>query len=225
LIEKHFKKNSAVINTEQSDQKIQKTLFKQNQKSFSFIMAISLDENLAFALSSIAGIAIQCILVGFFAIGGKRGKMFSQEMLEEHFGEQHWHAFGEKVPKGGYPDMGCGRYAEKLSYKDWFNFNSAQRVHYNFLEQVASIMVLIFITALIYPVLAGYLGWAYFVGRLVFAIGYLRLGPRGRIIGITIIDLAMLGLFGASITAIYKLFNTSQDYFDGKATTATFLEQ
>ena len=132
---------------------------------------ITLDTNIAFALSSIAGIAIQCILVGFFAIGGKRSKMFSQEFLDEHYGEEHFRHFGEKIPKGGYPDMGCGRYAERLSYKDWYLFNNAQRVHYNFVEQVAPIIALIFITALALATLAGHLGWAYFIGRIAFAIG------------------------------------------------------
>jgi len=168
---------------------------------------ITLDTDIAFALSSIAGIAIQCILVGFFAIGGKRSKMFTQEFLDEHFGEAHHHAFGEKIPKGGYPDMGNGRYAERLSYKDWYIFNNAQRVHYNFVEQVAPIITLILITALVFPQLAGYLGWAYFVGRIAFAIGYTRYGPKGRIIGITIIDLAMFTLFVTSIIACVKLWN------------------
>jgi hypothetical protein len=33
-----------------------------------------------------------------------------------------------------YPDMGNGRYSEKLSYKEWFEFNNAIRVHYNYIE-------------------------------------------------------------------------------------------
>jgi len=30
--------------------------------------------------------------------------------------------------------MGSGRYSEKLEYKEWFEFNNAQRVHVNFVE-------------------------------------------------------------------------------------------
>jgi len=36
---------------------------------------------------------------------------------------QHLKEIKEKVPKGGYPDCGNGVYADKLSYKDWFEFN------------------------------------------------------------------------------------------------------
>ncbi len=38
------------------------------------------------------------------------------------------------APGDGYPDLGSGVYSEKLSYKDWFNFNLSQRAHFNFLE-------------------------------------------------------------------------------------------
>ncbi len=29
--------------------------------------------------------------------------------------------------------MGNGKYAQKLTYQQWYDFNSAQRAHYNFL--------------------------------------------------------------------------------------------
>jgi len=41
---------------------------------------------------------------------------------------------GEQVNKEGYPDMGSGRYSDKLSWKDWYYFNLAQRCHMNYLE-------------------------------------------------------------------------------------------
>jgi hypothetical protein len=33
------------------------------------------------------------------------------------------------VPKGGYPDMGNGKFGKKLGYREWFEFNTAQRAH------------------------------------------------------------------------------------------------
>jgi hypothetical protein len=46
--------------------------------------------------------------------------------MKKNFGEIHAKAFpGEEPPKMGYPDMGFGRYANSLPYKDWFNFNLA----------------------------------------------------------------------------------------------------
>jgi len=103
--------------------------------------------------------------------------------------------------------MGSGRYSERLSYKDWYIFNNSQRVHYNFVEQVASIIALIFITALALPQLAGYLGWAYFIGRLAYAVGYAVNGPKGRLVGAIFFDLAMLTLFVTSIVSVTRLYN------------------
>ena len=81
-------------------------------------------------------IAFHYAITGFSA-GGKRGKIFSAEFMNENFKTEHERSFpGTVVPKGGYPDMGNGRYAARLDYKDWYNFNNAQRVHYNYLESV-----------------------------------------------------------------------------------------
>ena len=69
-----------------------------------------------------------------FVPGVARGRVFNAEFMKQ-FDELHKAETGEeKAPKGGYPDMGCGRFSEKLSYKDWYEFNLAQRVHYNYLE-------------------------------------------------------------------------------------------
>jgi hypothetical protein len=54
---------------------------------------------------------------------GKVRKMFSKEWLTAQ-------GFPNAV-KGGYPDMGNGRYAAKLSDDDWLKFNNYQRAHYN----------------------------------------------------------------------------------------------
>jgi len=68
------------------------------------------------------------------AVGRARGKLFDEKYMRR-FDEIHKQATGmEKAPKGGYPDMGNGRYAADLSYDQWFAFNNAQRAHYNFLE-------------------------------------------------------------------------------------------
>jgi glutathione S-transferase len=99
----------------------------------------------------------------------------------------------------GYPDMGCGRYAAKLSDADWLLFNNAQRAHYNFVEGVATYILLILAAGLYYPLYATYLGIAIFVGRLVFAMGYVSKGPMGRLAGALLVDFALLGLVGLSV--------------------------
>lgn len=91
-----------------------------------------------------------------------------------------------KLPKEGYPDMGSGRFAEKLSYKDWYIFNNGQRIHYNYLEALTSVVTFLLIGGLLYPWVAVAFGGAYIVGRIIFHIGYSRLGARGRSIGFII---------------------------------------
>jgi hypothetical protein len=49
--------------------------------------------------------------------------MFSKEWLTTQ-------GFKDAV-KGGYPDMGSGRYSAKLSDEEWIKFNNYQRAHYN----------------------------------------------------------------------------------------------
>ena len=66
----------------------------------------------------------------------KRYSIFTKDFLEKNFGEEHRKAFpgDTAVPKGGFPDNGSGYYSRKLSYKEWFEFNLAQRAHLNFVE-------------------------------------------------------------------------------------------
>ena len=101
-------------------------------------------------------IMFQFILTGVIAPGAARGKVFTKEFMENNFKTEHERFFTEgklaEVPKGGYPDMGYGRYSERLSYKDWFNFNVAQRIHYHFLESVTSVIAWIFIAGIRYPI-------------------------------------------------------------------------
>ena len=100
--------------------------------------------------------------------------------------------------------MGNGRYASKLSYKEWYEFNLAQRAHYNFVEWIASTIVLILITGLYFPIPGAALGLAIFIARLIYSIGYVYKGPKGRSIGALINDLAFLALFVLSfISSIY----------------------
>ena len=100
--------------------------------------------------------------------------------------------------------MGNGRYAAKLSYKEWYEFNSAQRAHYNFVEWIASSIILILIAGLYFPIPGAALGLALFIARLIYSIGYAYSGPKGRSIGALINDLAFLGLFVlAFISSVY----------------------
>ena len=127
------------------------------------------------------------IITGFTA-GGARGKIFTPEFMEENFGREHERHYPEGSgvalsKKGGFPDMGSGRYADKLSYKSWFEFNNAQRIHYNYLESVTSIVCWLLIAGMNYPKVAIAFGALYILGRIMYHIGYNTKGPNGRIIG------------------------------------------
>ena len=100
--------------------------------------------------------------------------------------------------------MGNGWYSKKLSYKQWYEFNLAQRAHYNFVEWIASTIALILIAGVYFPIPSAALGLAIFLGRLLYAIGYAVSGPSGRFIGVLINDVAFVGVFVlAFISSIY----------------------
>lgn len=81
------------------------------------------------------GLAINIYAVGqAAAVTRKRAKIFPVEFLEKYFGEQHKKAMGQDIDALGYPDTGNGLYAQKLSYRDWYEFNVLQRIHLNNLE-------------------------------------------------------------------------------------------
>ena len=89
-----------------------------------------------------AALAFQIVMTGFIVVGRARSKVFTEVKMSE-FKDEHFLATNQEIKKGGYPDMGNGRYAAKLDYSDWLYFNSAQRVHYNYLEHIASIIAFV----------------------------------------------------------------------------------
>ena len=99
--------------------------------------------------------------------------------------------------------MGNGRYAENWKYVEWFNFNNWQRAHYNFLEQITPVIVWILIGCAYRPLASAILGFAYFIGRILFTAGY-SVSSNQRIFGAIILDLSILGLFILSLVTIGK---------------------
>ena len=91
-------------------------------------MAVTLPDLYPWVMMIAGCISFECLIIGFTA-GGSRGKLFNRKMLDENFGDEHKKTFGTLPPGGGYPDHGNGFYGDKLSYKDWFEFQLAQRSH------------------------------------------------------------------------------------------------
>merc|ERR1711935_536261 len=143
-------------------------------------------------------VAISCA-----PIGGLRKKYFSAEFLEENFGKEHREAFGpdSKPPKNGYPDCGDGRYSEKLTYEQWFNFNNAQRAHQNGVEQLPLYLVNLFLGGLFNPRAAALVGLLTLLCRVQYTVGYLK-GPGSRLPG------AILGTVANMLFLGYTLYET-----------------
>ena len=80
---------------------------------------------------------------------------------------------------GGYPDPGTGRYAEQLTYEQWYLFTLDQRTHKNYLEFVTIFCYCILVVGIVAPITALILGCLWLIFRLVYTCGYLG-SPKGR---------------------------------------------
>lgn len=126
--------------------------------------------------------------------------------MHDNFQAEHEKAFpGTEVSKEAYPDMGNGRYSQKLPYKNWYEFNNAQRVHYNYLENATIIITWLLIAGLKYEWVAVGAGSTYFIARCMYAIGYASKGPAGRMIGFVLSMTAALVLLVFAILSPLRM--------------------
>ena len=103
--------------------------------------------------------------------------------------------------------MGNGWYSSKLSYKQWFEFNLVQRVHYNFIEQCIIVVFLVLIAGIRHPSYTVVAGGIYSVARLLNAIGYSQ-SVKGRVPGFIFGTLSMFALMGLATHSAYGMLNT-----------------
>ena len=170
--------------------------------------AIEISSEYAWVVLVSAIIGLQVILQGF-AIGGQRKTHFSKQYLDQHFKKFN-------PAQGGYPDMGNGKYTQHWSVEQWVEFNNYQRVHYNYVEGVATILILVTGSGIFCPRLSVVFGLLYIFGRAVYALGYRSQGAKGRLIGALLIDISLLVLliftiysafkFGGGVDGLIKLF-------------------
>ena len=82
----------------------------------------------------------------------------------------------------GYPDSGSGFYSKKLPYKDWFQFNCAQRIHGNSIEHLSWLLPLVLISGIFRPKTTSFLTMIIISGRELYRAGYLsKDGPNSKI--------------------------------------------
>jgi len=151
-------------------------------------------------------IGFLCLLFGFMVAGRKRGQIFTEEYMKKNFLKEHMEAFpnDKAPPKGGYPDMGSGRYSQKLSYKEWYEFNIAQRIHMNYLEQALVTCFIILISGIKYPwpTVGLSLGYAFF--RILVLVGY-NVSVRWRKPGVIFLNFALAAMFYFSFDTVIGL--------------------
>eukprot|EP00347_Sterkiella_histriomuscorum_P010759 403375027 len=132
--------------------------------------------------------AFEYIIIGYVYVIATRLKVFNRRFLRQ-FDEVHQEAFGKdkKTPQWGYPDTGNGWFAQKLPYKDWYEFNCAQRVHLNFLESFAFVALVSLVAGIVYPDEAFLFQMIYILGRFIFTYAYWNMGPIYRIPGVILL--------------------------------------
>lgn len=76
------------------------------------------------------------------------------------------------MPKMGYPDMGAGYYSKQLPYKDWMEFNIAQRIHGNSIEHLSWMLPMFLLLGVFRPRSTLALGGVIVTGRELYRMGY-----------------------------------------------------
>ena len=121
-------------------------------------------------------------------------------------------------PHPPYPDCGSGPYSQKLSLSEWEDFNNAQRSHLNFVEGAATALIIFSVAGVFQPRLVAVCGAVYIVGRFLYSLGYTSAGPKGRVVGATLLNLGLLVAFGVGV---YSAFNAG----GGVAGVTTLIKQ
>lgn len=170
-------------------------------------MLISVEPEFGYALLAAIVLCIVYIFHGPCVIARARGRYFSKTFMQENFGEVHRESFGSEIAGGGAPDSGNGWYADKMSYKNWVEFNIANRTAVHILEWMPVTLLMIVIGGIKLPIPAAIAGFVFVLGRIILTIGVLSYGPRGRMLGGAIAEIALLGNFVIAIWSLVKVYS------------------
>lgn len=135
-------------------------------------VAIELPEEFPYVILMAVLLAFECLIIGFVAPSIGRKKVFGDSEVEKKIETLHKQQLNMELRnvKGGYPDMGNGRFSTKkmISYKQWLELNKAQRGHLNFLEQITIVCTLVLVCGLEMPILAVIFGALYGIFRCLY---------------------------------------------------------
>lgn len=130
--------------------------------------------------------------------------------MKDNFEADHKRGVGDpeaEYPYMGYPDAGAGYYARRLAYKDWYEFNCAQRVHMNNVDHLAYMLPLYFVSGLFFPRFVVGMGSTVLVGRELYRIGYTsKEGPTSfiRELGAFPLNIAELLVLGSVVFVYFR---------------------
>ena len=121
------------------------------------------------AVLVVGGVLVAQDFIMEYSVMGPRTRIFTEERMAEFKGI-HQMRLGEDTPTPimGYPDMGAGYYSKRIPYKDWYEFNCAQRVHGNSLEHLSWSLPLLMVAGVFQPTLAAGLGGVVVAGRALY---------------------------------------------------------
>ena len=159
--------------------------------------------NYPYILAGLAANFFACQLhAPLVGLSARRAAM-TQEHLAQ-FDAEHKAAFGEssKVDMLGQPDQGTGWYSKKLGYKEWVQFNSAQRIIMNYVESFPYLIVSSLVAGFYFCEVAIACVFLTLLGRIAYAVGYKK-SPQYRTAGGIIIQLSALLLMALAFASSF----------------------
>jgi len=158
---------------------------------------VSIPEGYAWVMLTGLAMLIQCMSEGL-KVFHLRAKYFNPKFMAENFPDL------KEVPVGGYPDMGHGRFADKLTLNDWMDFCNNQRIHHNYLELVPIYLFGLLSGGLFYPQVSVVAGCMLMVARRIYGNRYRTAGPNARHIGTLLDRLCALVMLGTTIIGCWN---------------------
>jgi len=86
-------------------------------------------------------------------------------------------------------------------------FNCYQRAHQNALESYPSFLLSLALGGIRHPLISAGFGAVWVVARVLYAFGYYSGKPQNREVGSIIAGLALMGLYGTTISTSLQLLN------------------
>ena len=106
-----------------------------------------------------------------------REETFYIDDLKMKYGEQNKTVVGGGIFHNGQPDDGNGRFSRDLGYEKWYKLSVIRRLKSNSQESIVTMAPLSLINGAFLPFPTMGLLSTYFVGRILYTIGYME--PEG----------------------------------------------